>query len=207
MGRLIAVNVVHEVIPGHRRETAIDKRPCAGGVEVTRLGLVGDAQCDRRFHGGPEKAVYAYGDEDNAWWAALLGRDISPGTFGENLTIAGLDVGAARIGEVWRIGDVVLEVRSPRTPCTNLSVRMELPRFHQRFKRSGRVGAYLRVLRSGTLRAGLDVEVVSRPGHDVTISAWTRPTVALAHALQGSGIDLAAEVSGQVERTLARAAR
>lgn len=89
--RLLSVNVVHELIRGPTRWTAIDKRPVAGRVDVGQLGLVGDQQCDERHHGGPDKAVYAYASEDAAWWAEELGREIPPGLFGENLTTVGLD--------------------------------------------------------------------------------------------------------------------
>ncbi|TDW15207.1 hypothetical protein [Kribbella kalugense] len=60
LARLLAVNVVHEVIRGPTRWTAIDKRPVRGPVDVGELGLVGDRQCDTRYHGGPDKALGAY---------------------------------------------------------------------------------------------------------------------------------------------------
>lgn len=200
-GRLVAVNVVYRVRPGYRRATAIDKRPVRGPVEVTERGLAGD---DQRYHGGPDKAVYAYA-EDAAWWAERLERPIPPGTLGENLRLVGTDVSAARIGELWRIGEV-LEVRSPRTPCANLSLHMGIPRFHQRFARSGGVGAYLSVRRAGTVAAGARLIQECCPDHAVSVAAWTKPTPEGAVALVDSGIDLANDVRQQAERVLARAA-
>lgn len=173
--RVVAVNVVHELIRGPTRWTAIDKRPVRGAVEVGPLGLVGDRQCDTRYHGGPDKALYAYAAEDAEWWAGELGREIPPGLFGENLTTSGLDITGAVIGEQWRIGGpvhgVVVEVRSPRTPCGNLSGRMGIHRFHHRFARTGRVGAYLTVLKPGSIRAGNRITVVHRPSHGRTIGS------------------------------------
>ncbi|TDW98931.1 MOSC domain-containing protein [Kribbella sp. VKM Ac-2566] len=172
--RLVAVNVVHEVIRGPTRWTAIDKRPVRGAVEVGELGMVGDRQCDTRYHGGPDKALYAYAEEDADWWAAELGREIPPGLFGENLTTRGLDVTGALIGERWRIGGILVEVRSPRTPCGNLSGRMGIKRFHQRFARTGRVGAYLKVLETGEVCAGDRITVVHRPDDGQTIGGAAR---------------------------------
>jgi MOSC domain-containing protein YiiM len=173
--RLVAVNVVHELIRGPTRWTAIDKRPVSGVVEVGELGLVGDRQCDARYHGGPDKALYAYAEEDADWWATDLGRDVAPGLFGENLTTSGLDITGALIGERWQIGGpktgILVEVRSPRTPCGNLSGRMRIPRFHHRFVRTGRVGAYLKVLSTGSVRAGNRIVVVHRPPSGITIGA------------------------------------
>jgi MOSC domain-containing protein YiiM len=178
--RLVAVNVVHELIRGPTRWTAIDKRPVSHTVEVNELGLVGDRQCDTRYHGGPDKAVYAYAVEDAEWWSTELDREIPPGLFGENLTTCGLDITGALIGEQWRIGGpktgILVQVRSARTPCGNLAGRMGIPRFHHRFARTGRVGAYLKVLETGSVRAGNRIVVVHRPDHGRSIGeAGRRP--------------------------------
>jgi MOSC domain-containing protein YiiM len=175
---LVAVNVVHEVIRGPTRWTAIDKRPVGGAVQVGELGLVGDRQCDTRYHGGVDKALYAYAVEDAEWWGAELGREIPPGLFGENLTTSGLDITGAVIGEQWRIGGatngILVEVRSARTPCGNLSGRMGIHRFHHRFAKTGRVGAYLKVLETGSVRAGNRIVVVHRPTDGPTVGETAR---------------------------------
>jgi MOSC domain-containing protein YiiM len=176
-GRVTAVCVVHEIIPnqGETPEvTAIDKRPRPGRLDVGELGLVLDTQVDRRYHGGPEQAVYAYADEDAAWWARELAREVPPGLFGENLRTAGIEVSRAEVGERWRLGDgdavVVVEVTMPRTPCMTFQKRMDLPRWIKRFSRAGLPGAYLRVLTPGTIGAGDRVRVEHRPGHGVTVA-------------------------------------
>jgi MOSC domain-containing protein YiiM len=169
--RLVAVNVVHEVVRGPSRYTAIDKRPVDGPVAVGPLGLAGDKQC-MKSHGGVDKALYAYASEDATWWSAELGREIVPGLFGENLTTKGLDVNGARIGERWRIGrNVVVEVRMPRDSCANLAFRMGVPKFHRRFEAEGRPGAYLAVVSGGTIQAGDRITVVFRPDQGVTVAA------------------------------------
>ncbi len=96
-----------------------------------------------------------YGEQDYAWWAAELGRPLEPGTFGENLTVAGLESGASLVGDHLRIGDeVVLEVTCGRIPCGTLTARMGIRAFAQRFRKAGRPGLYCRVLEPGTVRAG-----------------------------------------------------
>lgn len=204
--RLVAVNVLFVLRQGAGRTTAIDKRPVDGPVEVGELGLVGDVQCDTRYHGGPDKALYAYSTEDAVWWAEELDRDVAPGLFGENLTVEGLDVSEAEIGERWRIGsDVVVEVRQPRTPCDNLSLRMGIPGFHRQFRASGRVGAYLSVLQTGTVTATDPITVIHRLGHGVTIAAWSaRRTPEHAEQLLSSGIDLAPPLRASARRLTRR---
>ena len=113
--------------------------------------------------------MYAYAEEDTAWWEAELGRPLGPGAFGENLTVAGLDVTGAVIGERWRVGTTELEVCQPRQPCSKLGIRFGDPRMVKRFAQVARPGAYLRVIVPGELGAGDAIEVVSRPPHDICI--------------------------------------
>jgi MOSC domain-containing protein YiiM len=171
-GSVIAVNVgaPREIEwLGRRSTTAIWKEPVAGRVHAGQVNLTGDRQADPRFHGGADKAVYAYAREDYEWWADELGHPVAGGTFGENLTLAGVDVSCAFVGERWRIGAALLEVTGPRTPCWKLGARMESVEFPVYFAAAGRPGAYLRVVTEGELGAGDEVEIVHRPGHRLTV--------------------------------------
>ena len=171
--RLISVNVGRpqqiSVRRGRPLMSAIGKAPVEGRVRVAGVNVEGDDQADRRVHGGPDKAVYAYACEDAAFWAGELGRELGPGAFGENLTTEGLEVSGAVVGERWRIGGVELEVCQPRLPCNKLALRMGDPRMVKRFAQASRPGAYLRIVREGTLGAGDAIEVISRPSHGVTV--------------------------------------
>jgi MOSC domain-containing protein YiiM len=153
--------------------TGIDKRPADGPVRVGTLGLTGDTICDTANHGGPDQAVYAYAEEDAAWWQAELAQELSfplePGSFGENLTLRGVAVSDAVIGERWRIGGVILQVASPRIPCSTFAGFWQVRQLVKRFTRAGRPGAYLRVLAEGELRAGDQVTVLDRPSHGLTV--------------------------------------
>jgi MOSC domain-containing protein YiiM len=154
---------------GRRFSSAIWKSPVAGPVAVRGVNVSGDDQADRSVHGGPDKAVYVYAREDARWWEAELGRALDEGGFGENLTVGGLDVTGAVIGERWVIDGVVLEVSQPRVPCFKLGARMGDPHVPRRFAEAGRPGAYLRILDEGELAAGARVDVVHRPAHGLTV--------------------------------------
>jgi MOSC domain-containing protein YiiM len=173
MARLVAVNVGRPAQLAVRRGrplmSAIGKTPVEGPVRVEGENVAGDDQADRRVHGGPDKAVYAYAAEDAAWWADELGRELQPGAFGENLTTEGIDVSGAIIGERWRIGGVELEVAQPRLPCAKLGLRFGDPRMVKRFAEARRPGAYLRIVREGELGAGDPIAVGSRPAHGITV--------------------------------------
>ena len=134
--RVVSVNVgeVRQVLfHGELRTTGIWKHPIAGRVTVGPIGLGGDQQADRVNHGGTGKAVYAYAIEDTAWWQRELGAPVEAGTFGENLTTAGMEINEALIGERWRVGTTTLQVVQPRFPCWKLGLRMEDSRFPKRF--------------------------------------------------------------------------
>lgn len=156
-----AVNVARPVTRtwgGVATTTAIVKSPVAGPVEVGWDGLAGDGR-GSPAHAGPYHAVYVYAVEDYATWCALLGRDVAPPTFGENLTVAGLDVAGALLGDRWRIGSALLEVCGPRIPCQTFARRMGEPQWVKRFTEVGATGCYLRVIEVGRLQAGQPVLV------------------------------------------------
>jgi MOSC domain-containing protein YiiM len=152
-----------------RGGTAIDKRPTAGPVAVTVDGLAGDGVGNRRHHGGPDQAVYAYGTPDYAWWEAELGCPLAPATFGENLTIDGLESATLAVGDRLVVGPATLEVTSPRIPCATLAARMDDPRFIARFRAGRRPGVYLRVLTAGAVATGDPVQVERAPDGALTV--------------------------------------
>ena len=160
---IVSVNVARLqtlTVNGRERQTGIFKEPVKGRVAVGELGLEGDVQADRRVHGGPDQAVYAYAIEDVEWWESELGRELGPGFFGENLTLNGVDVTGARPGDRWRAGGVTLEVTSPRTPCQKMAKKAGEPGFVKRFAKAGRPGMYLRVVEPGEVAAGDPVSLL-----------------------------------------------
>ena len=154
---------------GNAAESAIWKSPVEGRVAARGVNLEGDDQADRKAHGGPDKALYAYAIGDSRWWGEQLGRTLEHGEFGENLVVEGIDVTNAVVGERWEVGTTMLEVSEPRIPCWRLAVRMSDDQFPRRFTEAARPGTYLRIAQEGDLGAGDEVRVISRPEHDLTI--------------------------------------
>jgi MOSC domain-containing protein YiiM len=148
---------------GRRVSTAIWKEPVRGPVTIAGVNLEGDDQADRRVHGGPDKAVYAYAVEDYHWWSEQLGEPVLPGTFGENLSLEAVDLDAAVVGETWQVGTARLRVTQPRMPCFKLGIRMGDATFVERFREARRFGAYFAVEAPGTVAAGDPAVRVGRP--------------------------------------------
>ena len=150
--------------------SAIRKEPVDGPVWAGREGLAGDHQADRKGHGGPERALLMYSSEHYPRWRAEWNRtDVGPGGFGENLTVSGVTEDTACLGDIYRIGDVRIEISSPRTPCSVLARRHGLRDLVTTITRNHRSGWYLRVLREGWVEAGAEVILVDRPYPQWTI--------------------------------------
>ncbi len=139
---------------GHSKITGICKQPVNGPVKVSKQGMEGDQQADRKNHGGVDKAVYAYAVENYRFWEAELGRSLPFGQFGENLAVSGMTDDVIHIGDIFNFGAVEVQVTQPRVPCSKLGMRMEDAEFVGRFHFSGRVGFYLRVLKEGMINLG-----------------------------------------------------
>jgi MOSC domain-containing protein YiiM len=181
--RLVSVNVALPKVIGTLRNgeeivSGIAKRPVGGEtLRLDPLNLEGDRQADLSVHGGPDKAVYAYPAEHLPVWNAELGTAFGPGTFGENLTTAGMLEDEVRIGDVWAWGDARLQVVQPRSPCYKLAAITGRPDIGKRLVRSGRTGWYLRVLEPGEVPVAGTIQVVERHPAGVTVLDAHRATL------------------------------
>jgi MOSC domain-containing protein YiiM len=173
MAKVLSVNiaaVVHEgAWTGSEGRTGIDKRPTTSKVKFANDGVVGDVVVDRKHHGGYDKAVYAYAREDSDWWETQIGRKLSNGSFGENLTTFGIEVNGAVIGERWHIGSVILEVSEPRIPCRVFAGFWDRPTLIKDFTDARKSGAYLRIIQEGEICADDEISVINKPEHGVSI--------------------------------------
>lgn len=177
MAKVASVNVGREqLIPGHERMggTGIFKAPANGPAKFGRLGVEHDCVFDKKHHGGPDQAIYVYFTADYDWWSRELGREVAPGTFGDNLTISGLTSAEIAVGDRFSIGDVVLEATAPRIPCNTLAARMNDPQFVKRFRDADMPGAYCRVLREGSVQAGMEVSYEPFAGERVSVLGMYR---------------------------------
>ncbi|MBO0140858.1 MOSC domain-containing protein [Agrobacterium sp. Ap1] len=156
-------------LPGKSYKTGIYKTQVNGPVLIDELGLVGDAVCNKKHHGGPDQAILIEGSLTLDWWATQLRRDVPFGTFGENLVMEGLDNRDVAVGDRFHLGDVVLEATSPRSPCNTLAARMGDLGFSRAFLKAGRPGIYCRVISAGTLQPGGDVRHEFYPGERVPV--------------------------------------
>ncbi len=149
--------------------TAFYKTPVRGPVGVTTMGLRGDEVADTKHHGGVDKAILCYASSHYVRWAQEVPNlQMSPGAFGENLTLSGADEDSVCIGDRYRIGDCEVEVSQPRQPCWKIARRWGDKSLTKRVTQTGRTGWYVRVTKEGSIESGQRFELVARPNE-----AWT----------------------------------
>lgn len=170
--KLISINVGKKQTQqnkGREEITGIYKKTVTGPVQINKLGIADDFIGSPKHHGGPDQALYIYGEGDYQWWEASLGRSLEAGTFGENLTISELESARFNIGDILQIGEVTLQVTAPRIPCGTFASRMGDPQWVKKFRAAERPGLYVRVLREGTLTAGAAVTVEAYQGETLSL--------------------------------------
>jgi MOSC domain-containing protein YiiM len=126
------------------------KRIVRAPVKIVPLCLTGDEQADFSVHGGPDKTVYFYPSEHYATWTREFPEHrelLARGGFGENLTTAGLIENTVAIGDVFSVGNALLQVTQPRQPCFKLAIPFDDPRLGRAMLRSGGMPASLRQVR------------------------------------------------------------
>lgn len=177
--RLVSVNVGKPreigILRGRPVESGIYKDPVNGPLRVRKLNLDGDAQADLTVHGGQDKAVYVYPSEHYDYWMRKFpDREMSWGTFGENLTTKGLFEEQVRLGDRLVINSAELEVTQPRFPCYKLGIKFGTQMMLRWFLDSEKSGFYLRVLKEGSIEAGDEIKLVSTDKNSETIASIVR---------------------------------
>ena len=103
--------------------SAISKSPVPDRCYISPLGLRGDVCADTRHHGGADRALLFYPREH---YISLkrhfsLLAPLSFGCLGENLSGEGLRESRVCIGDIFSLGNAVIEVSQPRSPCPALN--------------------------------------------------------------------------------------
>ena len=172
--RVLSINVGQPRTVRHEDRTvrtAIWKTPVLGPVRLTRLGFDGDGQADRRVHGGPTRAAYAYPHEHYEHWAPRLGGGPLPmGQFGENLTTQGLLETTIHVRDVYALGAARIRIEGPRLPCFKLGIRTGDPSIVAPFLESGLLGFYVSVFEEGLVEAGDPIALLDRTEGAVTFA-------------------------------------
>jgi len=156
--------------------SGIDKRPVAE-VEVDYLGIKGDIQVDKRYHGGPERALHQYAllsYETIIKRHPLMHRRAIPGSIGENITASLMHDKNVNIGDIYRIGQVDVQVSSPRIPCWKIEEKLNQHGLVDFIAKQQITGWYYRVLKEGVVATGDNITLLSRVNPSLSVATFVK---------------------------------
>ncbi len=185
-GKMMEKPYVHEVRTGkvktlgkegaqnpleRKWETGMFKKRRDGKVWVYKTGLNKDEIADTKVHGGPEKALFAYPSAHYEYWQKTLDTsEIDIGGMGENLVVTGINEYTSFIGDIYRLGEAIIEVSQPRQPCWKPARRYQVMDLALQIQQTGFTGWYYRVLEEGYVDVG-EMELLERPHPEWSIQA------------------------------------
>ncbi|MGL5007552.1 MAG: MOSC domain-containing protein [Plesiomonas sp.] len=138
----------------HGIHSAIYKNESTSALFLSELGFEGDQQADTRHHGGVDRALHYYPAEHYEHWADVYAGNPNfiRGALGENLSGFGLTEENCHVGDVFQLGEAVVQISQPRSPCYKLNLRFEVENLAMAMQSSGRTGWLLRVLQPGIVQ-------------------------------------------------------
>ena len=172
--KVISVNIARPVTiewRGRQIQTGIYKYAVDAPISLGTEDVADDHVVDRRYHGGTDKACYLYSADHYPYWQAKYpDQDWRWGMFGENLTVSGLNESEIRIGDIFRIGEALVQVTQPRQPCFKLGVRFGTQSVVDDFWNSPFPGVYVRVLEPGKIKVGDKPGLADRNPNSLSVS-------------------------------------
>ncbi len=140
---------------GNTITTGIFKLPVSDPVFLGSRGVKGDHINNLKVHGGLDKACYGYGENYYNYWRSLYPELAwTYGMFGENLTISDVEEADIKIGDIYKVGEALLQVSQPRQPCNKLAAKFRSNSLIKQFIEYDHLGIYFRVIHEGKVKVG-----------------------------------------------------
>ena len=175
MNTTIRAVLVGKVAPlgRHGIDSGIFKKPVDRAIDISRTGLIGDEQGDKKNHGGPEKAIHHYPYDHYVLWRAeipeIAKKLEKEGAFGENISTEGLTESNVCVGDTYRLGTALVQICQGRQPCWRLNERFGDSTMARWVQATGRTGWYYRVLEEGRVASGDTIDLIDRPAEGWTL--------------------------------------
>tara|TARA_R110002167_G_scaffold76032_4_gene211954 strand:+ start:1417 stop:2055 length:639 start_codon:yes stop_codon:yes gene_type:complete len=158
---------------GKEELTGIFKYPIDGSIYLNKIAVQKDTIINQINHGGINKACYLFAKEQYPYWKQRYPHlEWNWGMFGENLTISGLDESVIRIGDIYRVGNALVQISQPREPCYKLGIRFDDQNILRQFIAHGHSGTYVRVLEEGAVIAGDEMKLVQQSDNSFTVKQF-----------------------------------
>lgn len=148
--------------------SAMDKQ-AQDNVKVTRSGIIGDGVGNVKFHGGPDRALCFYPFEHYSLWNEKFSKKLDIPAFGENLTIAGMTEVSTYIGDIYQIGEVIVQINQGRIPCSTISHFNQEPKFLELVLKTSFTGYFAKVLQEGTINKQNEIVLIDRLQEKISV--------------------------------------
>ncbi|MDQ0430390.1 MOSC domain-containing protein YiiM [Planomicrobium stackebrandtii] len=153
---------------GKEMKTAIRKQQVQEAF-LSKDGFFGDGVADLKHHGGPERAVCIYPHEHYEHWNGHFETQLPRAAFGENLTVTNMLERDICIGDIFQIGEAVIQVTQGRVPCNTIDRRLAMKPLLKEMVKTGYTGYLCRVLEEGMIRGDSTIRPVAKNVQQVSV--------------------------------------
>ena len=173
--KIISTNLAQPTIftwNGREVSTGIYKKPSDEPIYLTKNDVAKDEVSDRLHHGGYYKACYLYSAEQYPYWKELFpDLEWTWGMFGENLTLADFDEDNVYLGDIYRVGDALVQISQYREPCYKLGYKFGSQDMIRQFIERGYGGSYISIIEEGTVSVGDEFILEKRSQQTLSVAA------------------------------------
>ncbi|RPJ99090.1 MOSC domain-containing protein [Priestia endophytica] len=170
----LAVGKPKEYTWGNKKEVSAIGKSYVEAVELKKSGFIGDDVANHKFHGGVDRAICLYPFEHYPYWEEMFNKKLNPPAFGENITATGMLEEQVYIGDIYKIGDAVIQVTQGRVPCATISNYNEEKSFLKKVVETSLTGYFFRVLEEGTIKFNSGIELVERYENEISVFFATK---------------------------------
>lgn len=154
---------------GNEETTGIYKTPVNTPLFLAKNDVKDDYVSDRKHHGGEFKACYLFSENHYEYWKKLYPNlDWEFGMFGENLTVANLDESKILIGDIYKVGNALIQITQPREPCYKLGLKFGSQNILKQFIHHSYPGTYIRIIEEGNVKVGDTFQLVERDENSIS---------------------------------------
>ncbi|MEL0653143.1 MOSC domain-containing protein [Algibacter sp. TI.3.09] len=172
--KIIATNLAKPTtIIWNKKEvvTGIYKTPTVSPIFLGKTDVDNDEVTDRKYHGGLFKACYLFSEKHYDYWKKHYpDLEWNWGMFGENLTVSNFDESEIYVGNIYKIGDALVQITQPREPCFKLGVKFNDQNILKAFIDHGFPGSYIRILKEGFVKTGDRMVLQEEAKNSLTIA-------------------------------------
>jgi MOSC domain-containing protein YiiM len=156
---------------GKEETTGIFKKPTKEPIYLTKNDVLNDEVSNRLNHGGYYKACYIFSSEQYPYWKSLYPTlDWSWGMFGENLTVSDFDERKVVLGDIYKVGEALVQVSQYREPCYKFGHKFGTQKVLKQFVKHGFGGTYLSILEEGNVTINDEFTLVERPKNSLSVA-------------------------------------